>query len=99
MDFHFNLTIFYQTSPHFEGALTSCVAVMAQIIYVCGYRPVLYYSKDNINFLGRFMKSGVGVMDQFVLQPHHFILSQSQFRRKTDKFCCCSGPKHMCVWL
>ena len=42
---------------------------------VCGCRPVLYYSKITIILLGRFMKPGMGIMDQFVLQPHHFLLS------------------------
>ena len=47
MNFYSNLTIFYLTSPHFEGKLTSFVAILAQNRCVCGSRPELYYSKGN----------------------------------------------------
>ena len=43
------------------------------------------------------MKPGIGVMDNFPVEPHHFLQSESPFWRKTDKFCGCSDPKHMCV--
>ena len=66
---------------------------------VCGYRPVMYYSKVNISLLRRFMKAELGVMDNFILQPHHFLPSQSPFWRKTDNFCCCFGSKCMCAWF
>ena len=73
MDFYSNLTIFYETSPHFEGKWTRFVAVLAQNTRVCGCRPELYYSKVNIGLLGRFMKPGMGIIDNFLVQPHHFL--------------------------
>ena len=35
MNFYSNLTIFYETSPHFEGKRTRFVAVLAQNTRVC----------------------------------------------------------------
>ena len=99
MYFYSNLIIFYQTGPHFGGKLTSCVAILAKNTCVCGCRPVLYYCKVNIIILERFMKPEMGIIDNFLLQPRHFLPSQSQFWRKIDKFCGCSGPKHMCACL
>ena len=101
MDFYSNLTIFYQTSPRFGGKFTTqfCDCSGLKYMCVCGYRPVSYCFKVNIILLERFMKHGMGIMDKFLLQPHHFRQSQSQFWRYTDKFCCCSGLKHMYVWL
>ena len=79
MDFYSKIIIFYQTGPHFGGKLTSFVAILAQNTCVCGFRPVLYYFKVNISLLERFMKPGMGIVDGFLLQPHHFILTQSPF--------------------
>ena len=90
---------FISNSPIFGGKLTSFVAVLAQNTCVCGCRPGLYYSKVNIGWLERFMKPGMGIMDNFPVQPHHFLQSQPSFWRKMDVFCGCCGPKHMCVWL
>ena len=90
---------FYWTRPHFGGKLNSFVAVLAQNTCVGGCRSVTYYSKVYISLLWRFMKAGMGVMDNFILQPCHFLPSQSPFWRKTDKFFGWSGPKHMGVWL
>ena len=85
MGFYSNLTIFYQTSPHFEGKWTSFVAVLTQNTYVCGCRPELYYPKVNIGYLlGRFMKPGMGIMDNLPVQPHYFLQSQSCFWREMD---------------
>ena len=86
MDFYFNLTIFYQTSPHFGGKLTSFVAVPAQNTRACGYRPVSHYSKFKISLLERFMKPEMGIMDKHLVQPHHFLPSQSPFWRNADNF-------------
>ena len=161
MDFYCNLTIFYETSPHFEGKWTRFVAVLAQDTCVYGYRTILYYSKVNLGWLGRFMrpqmgimdnfpvqphhflqsqpsfwwqmdycvavmaqnicvygwrlvlhqfkfntsslsrfmKPGIGIINGFLLQPHHFLWNKSPFWRKMNSFCDCSGPKYMCVWL
>ena len=59
--------------------MTSFVTVLVQITCLCGYRRVLYYFKVNISVLERFMKSGIGIMDTFPIQPHHFLQSQSSF--------------------
>ena len=56
MDFYPNITMNYQTSLHFEGNLTSFVAVMAQNMCVCDCRLGLQYFKVNIGLLGRFLK-------------------------------------------
>ena len=85
--------------PRFGWKMTSFVAILAKNTYVCGYRPVLYYFNVNIGLLERFMKPGMGIIDKFLLQPCHFLPSQSQFWREIDKFCGCSGPKDMCAWL
>ena len=99
MDFLTNLAIFYQTSPHFGGKLTSCVAVLAQNTSVGDFRPMLYYFKLNISLLEMFMKPREEIMDKCVLQPHNSLLSQPPFWRKTDKLCHCSSPKYTCVCL
>ena len=99
MDFYSNLIIFYQTGPHFGGKLISFVAILAKNTCVCGCRPVLYYFKVNISLLEMFMKPGMGIIDNFLLQPRHFVPSQTQYWRNIDKFCSCSGPKHMFILL
>ena len=99
MDFYSNLTIFYQTSPHFGGKLTSFVTVLAENQCVCGDRPVLYCSKVNISVLERFMKSGMGIIDGFLLQPHHFLSNQSPFWRKTNTLCSCVSQTHVYMVL
>ena len=99
MNFYSNLTILYQTSPHVGGKLTSCVAVLTQNTCMCGCRPVLYYFKVSMCLLKRFIESWMVIMDQCVLQSHHFLPRKYQFRRKWDKFYYCSGPKHMYVCL
>ena len=47
------------------------------------------------------MKPGMGTIDEFLLQPHHFLPSQSPFWSKIDKFCYCFGHRHMflVLWL
>ena len=99
MNFHPNLAIFCQKCSRIRGKMTNGVTVLAQNPCVCGYRPVLHYFEVNISVLERFMKSGMGIMDTFLLQIHHLLQSKSILLRKTDKFCCCSGSKHMCVWF
>ena len=99
IQFHSNLTIYYQTSPYFGGNLTSFVAVLDQNTCVQGSRSLLQYSEVIIILLGRFMKPGMGIIDKFQVQPHHFLQSQSPFLRKLDQFCGWSGPKRMCVWF
>ena len=74
-----NLTIFYKASPHFGGKWTSFVAVMAQNTYVYDCRLILYQFEFNISLLSRFMKPRVGIMDEFLLQPHHFLSKKSAF--------------------
>ena len=77
--------------------MASFVAVLAHNAHVCGCRLVLYYFKVNVSLLERFTEPGMVIMDQCVLQPHHFLPRKSLFWRKTDKFCCCYGPKHMYI--
>ena len=97
MDFYSNLTIFSQTSPHFGGKLTSFVTVLAQNTHVRGCRPVLYYLKVNISSLGRFLKPVMGIMDKCLLQPRHFLSSQSPFWRKTTS-CVAVLAQNTCVY-
>ena len=77
IDFYSNLAIFSQTSHHFGGKLTSFVAVLAQNTIECGCRPVLYYFKINISLLERFIEPRMVIMDECVLQPHHFLSRKS----------------------
>ena len=86
MNFYSNLIIFSLTNPHFEGKLTSFVAVLVQSRCVCGYRPRLYYSTVNIGWLGRFMKPGMGIMVNFPVQPHHFCKASPHFGGKWTSF-------------
>ena len=99
MDFYSNLNIFYQTSPNFEGKLTSFVPILAKNTCVCGCKPVIDYSKLNTSLLERFMKPGIETIDTFLLQPHHFLPNKYPSWGKPAKFCCCFGPKHMCAWF
>ena len=61
---------FLLASPHFEGTLSSCWSVLAKKTCVVGCRTVLYYFKVNISSLKGFMKTGIGIIDGFLLQPH-----------------------------
>ena len=45
------------------------------------------------------MKPGMEIIDEFLLQPHHFLSKPFSHLRKVDQFCDCSGPKYMCVQL
>ena len=87
------------SGPNHMRVCVQTVTILAKTLRICCCRPVLQYLKFNINLLGRSMKPVIGIKDKFLLQPLHFLPSQSLFWRNTDKFCCCSGPKHMCLWL
>ena len=93
MEFCPNLAFFSQKSPTFEGKLTRFLTVLAQNTCMFGRRPRLYYSNVNIGWLGMFMQPGMGIMDNFTVQPHHFLPRQPPFLRKKQKFHGCSGPK------
>ena len=71
--------IYYKASSHLGGKWTSFVAVMAQNTCVDDCRLTLYQFKINIHLLSRFMKPRVGIMDDFLLQPHHFLSNKSPF--------------------
>ena len=81
----------------------------SNVEYFCGYFDqthnciwsliVRILIKVIIGSSERYINPGLAIRDRFLVPPHHFLLSQSIFWRKTDTFCCCSGPKHMCVWL
>ena len=60
---------------------------------------VLYHLNFNMCSLSRFVKPGRGIVDEFLLQPHHFLSKPSPYLRKNDQFCDCSGLKHTCMWL
>ena len=97
--FQSNPTIFCKASSHFGGKWTSFVAVMAQKTCVYGCRLILYQFKFNISSLLRFMNPEMGIIDEFLLQPHHFLCNKSPFWRKMNSCCGYSGSKHMYVWL
>ena len=84
--FQSNLTIFCKASPHFGQKWTSFVAILAQNTCLCGCRLILYQFKFNISLLSRFMKPTIGIIDEFLLQPHHFLSNKSPFRRKMNYF-------------
>ena len=87
MDFYSNLIIFYQSGPIcFGGKLTSFVAILTKNTCVCGCRPVLYYFKVNVSLLERFMKPGMGIIDNFLLQPRHFYQANPNFGGKSTSF-------------
>ena len=92
-------TIFYKANPHSGGKPTCFVAGLAQNTCVYGYRLVLYHLNFNISLLSRFVKPMRGIVDEFLLQPHHFLEKTFQYLREIDQFCGCSGPKYMYVWL
>ena len=54
--------------------MTSCVAVLAKNSCVCGCQQGLYYSKVNIYSFERFIRTGIVIVDTFLLQPHHFFI-------------------------
>ena len=55
-------------------------------INVCKYgcRLVLYHLNLNISLVSRFVKPGMGIIDGFLLQPYHFLSSQSPLLREID---------------
>ena len=82
--FQANLTVFYQANPHFGGKPTSFVAVLTQDTCVCGFRPVLCQFNFNISSLPRFLKHGREIVNEFLLQPHHFLSKTFSHLRKND---------------
>ena len=68
-----NFIIFCKAISHFGGKWTSFVAVVAHNTCVYGCRLVLYQYKFNISTLSRFMKPRIRIIDEFLLQPHHFL--------------------------
>ena len=85
MDFYFNLTLFYQIVPILEeNCLVLWMFWPKTYMCVCGCRPVVYSYKVNVLLLRRSRKRGRGIMDNFPLQPHHFIPSQPSFWRKSE---------------
>ena len=79
MDNQSNLIIFCKASPHFGGKWTSFEAALTRNTWVCGCRLILYQFKFNISSLLRFMKPAMGIIDEFLLQRHHFLCNKSQF--------------------
>ena len=71
--------ILYQASPRFGGKWASFVAVMAQNTCVYDCRLILYHFKFNISLLSRLMKPMMRIIDEFLLQPHHFLSNKSPF--------------------
>ena len=66
--------------------MTNFIAVLAENTYVYGYKPGLYHLKFNIPSLSRFMTPVMGIIDEFLLVPHHFLSNQSPFWWKIDYF-------------
>ena len=62
------------------------VTIPAQNTCVCGHKPALYYSKVSVSVLERFMKPGMGIIDNFLLQTHHLLQSKSTFWGKATNF-------------
>ena len=99
MNFYSNITNFYQANPHVGQKLTNYLAVMAIIPCMYDSRLLLYNSKVYNNSYVRFMKAGMGIIHNFILQPHHFLPSKSPFWRKIEQLWGGFCPKDMYVWL
>ena len=84
-NFQSNLAIFYQVNLYFGLKETYFVAGVARktcTMYV--FRLTLYHLNFTVSSLPRFVKPERGIIDGFLLQPHHFPLGQYQFWRKSD---------------
>ena len=98
-DFYSNSTNCHQANTH-VGAKTSILAVnMAKTTCVYGCTLYGYQYTVKIGSWTMPMKLEIWLPVRFLVQSCYFPPSQPPFWRKTDKFCCCSGPKHSCVWL
>ena len=43
------------------------------------------------------LKSRKGIIDGFLIHPHHFLQSRSPIRAKAEYWCGWFGQKHMCM--
>ena len=86
MNFYSNLATFYPTNPNFGGEPTSFVAALAQNTCVHGCRLVLYDLNFNTISILRFTRPQREIIDEFVLQTHHFLPKPSPYLRKIDLF-------------
>ena len=94
MDFYSSLIIFYQTSPHFWGKLTSFVDVLDQNSCVWDCRSVLCYSKVNLIAMlvktsswVRSMKLGTKLVAMFLIQSSPFPTKPGPVLEQQRWFC------------
>ena len=98
-DFYSNPTNCHQAKPCF-GAKTEYFGCNCGQNNMCVWLYIYVYRyKVNISSWARFVKLGTWLTVRFIVQSRQFPQNQPPFLRETDKFCCCSGPKHMCIWL
>ena len=98
-DLYSNPVNCHQANSRFGAKSSILVAIMAKT--TCVYGCTLYgcHYKVKISSWARFVKLETWLTVRFIVQSCQFPPSQPPFWRKTDKFCCHSGPKHMCEWL
>ena len=88
---------FLPNKSPFWKKMSICVAILARNTGIYDCSLVLYPSKVNISSLSRFMNPWMGIIDYFLLQPHHFLSSKSPFWRKIEHLCGYFGSKDMYV--
>ena len=59
----------------------------------------MHHWKFNIHSSKRFMKTGRGITDIFLVQPRYNIHSQRILWSKVEHFCGCLYQNHNCIWL
>ena len=60
------------------------MAVFAQNTHVYAYGLLLYHPTVKVNVLGRFLKPGMRIIDEFQVQTYRFLQSRSLFWKNID---------------
>ena len=95
--FYSSPTNCHQANPRFGANTSILVAIVATTTCACGCRLYGCHYKIKISPWVGFVNPEIRFTVRFQVQSCHFPSSQAPLWRKTDKFCCHSGPKHMCV--
>ena len=72
-------------SPFQRKKVSNCVAILTQNTHVYDCGLVLYPFQFNISSYARFVKPVMGIIDEFILELHHFLSSKSQMLRKIEQ--------------
>lgn len=83
MHLYSNLIVPYQASPRFETKSGNFVAVLSKNTHVISIECILLLEINIISY-ARFMTDGVGIIDKFLVNLHHFLPNQCPYWRDIE---------------